>query len=207
MNSRHRTAIIGGPNGNVSSLGYQATSTSECGDRIQFAGTERQLTTVTVRMSDWTNFSDYQSMSPTGWTHPPTMTLCIVGADGTVGSAIHSTRVVANIPGHTFATGPNGTAFNVTFSFAGVIVPDEIIFGLAYNTQTYGAAPIGAGGPYNSLNFGLATVLPSIGTHYNSDSVYWNTAFAGFLTPGGPGVVYVFSEDTQLVALPPCRPL
>lgn len=185
--------------GNVASLGYQATSTSEFGDRIAFAGTDRQLTTVTVTMSDWAHFSDYPSMDPSGYTHPLTLNLYNVGGGGSVGSLIHSVTTVASIPWHV-PTVPhvyNGIAFNVTFDFSGVIVPDEIIFGLAYNTQSYGANPIGVNGPYNSLNFGLATFLPTVGTDFNSDSVYWNTSHQPFLTVGGPGVAGVFGEDTK----------
>jgi len=45
--------------GNLPSLGYQATQTTEFGDRIQFAGTARHLTTVTVTLSDWAKYSDW----------------------------------------------------------------------------------------------------------------------------------------------------
>lgn len=190
---------------NVVSLGYEATSTSEFGDRIAFAGTQRQLTAVTVTMSDWANYADYPSMSASGWTHPLTLNLYNVALGGTVGALIYSQTVNASIPWHDIlgATPLTGTAFNVVFTLPNVIVPDGIIFGLAYNTQHYGAAPIGTSGPYNSLNFGLSTVLPSVGTDFNTDSVFWNTSFAGFLTSGGPGVAGTFSEDT---AWSPYRP-
>src|ERR1700686_5275000 len=60
---------------NVPSLGYQATQTSEFGDLIQFAGTSRGLSQVTVGMSDWALASDYPSFpgssGPT-WNHPLT---------------------------------------------------------------------------------------------------------------------------------------
>jgi hypothetical protein len=32
-----------------------------------------------------------------------------------------------------------------------VTVPDDLVFGIAYDTQDYGSAPYGVAGPYNSL--------------------------------------------------------
>jgi hypothetical protein len=78
----------------------------------------------------------------------------------------------------------------------GITLPNEIVYGLAYNTQTHGYNPTGVAGPYNSLNFGLNTVAPSVGVDVNSDSVFWNTSFAGFYTDGGAGGVGTFRTDT-----------
>src|SRR6266850_8516216 len=83
---------------NVPSLGYQATQTSEFGDLIQFAGTDRSLTTVTLVMSDWALASTYSSMSAT-WNHPITLNLYNVdnsGANPAPGSLIATQT-------HTFA--------------------------------------------------------------------------------------------------------
>lgn len=41
------------------SLGFQATSTDEFGDHIQFAGTERKLGGVVVAMSSWACGNDF----------------------------------------------------------------------------------------------------------------------------------------------------
>ena len=48
----------------------------------------------------------------------------------------------------------NGYAFNLTFDLTGqnISAPDNMVFGIAYNTQSWGAAPIGTDGPYTSLN-------------------------------------------------------
>jgi hypothetical protein len=46
----------------------------------------------------------------------------------------------------------------VAFDFTGTTVPNSLIYGLAFNTETWGANPIGTSGPYNSLNFGLDDV-------------------------------------------------
>jgi hypothetical protein len=187
--------------GNVVSLGYQATSTAEFGNRIQFGPGGRMLTNATVTMSNWSLNSQYPMMSPAGWTHPLTLNLYNVNPDGTPGSLIHSSTVTADIPWRPEVFGFNGIAFNVDFELPNVVVPDEIIFGLAYNTQTHGYNPIGVAGPYNSLNFGLLDTAtfgpPSVGIDVNPDSLFWNTSFAGFYTDGGAGGVGVFREDTN----------
>src|SRR5262249_15145772 len=94
------------------------------------------------------------------------------------------------------ATGPNGTAFPVSFDFSGTTVPDSIIFGVAFNTQTWGYNPIGTPGPYISLNYGVATVPPSVGTDPNPDDEYWNTANANNYADGGTAGVGIFRQDT-----------
>ncbi|MBK9134291.1 MAG: hypothetical protein IPM15_08090 [Betaproteobacteria bacterium] len=71
----------------------------------------------------------------------------------------------------------NGFAFDVAFDFSGqgLLLPDEIVFGLAFNTQSYGSQPLGASGPYNSLNFGLSSAATA-GTDINTDGVFWTRA-------------------------------
>ena len=93
----------------------------------------------------------------------------------------------------------NGIASTVVFDFTsgGVILPDSIIYGLAYNTADYGAVPIHAPGPYNSLNFGLGTAGPSVGTDTFPTTAYWNTGYAPFYKDGGLGGVGIFRQDTN----------
>lgn len=197
------------------SLGYQATSASEFGDYVRFApGTSRELTNVTMTMVTWA----YQSMPEStgfgnalGYTVPMTLKLYNPGGAGntpSVGSVIATRAITAFIPwrpepsggacgGTTYDAGGtcyNGMATNVTFDFSGVIAPDEVIYGLAFNTETHGYSPTGIPGPYNSLNFGLNDITgPSVGTDMDSDSVYWNTSHQPFLTTGVAGT---FGPDT-----------
>jgi hypothetical protein len=195
---------------NVVSLGYQATSTSEFGDYIQFGTLSRDLTNVTVTMSNWALQSENIGFGTSaGYVVPLTLNLYNpVGAGSTpaTGSLIAARTVNALIPwrpeadvacGTGFLSGGNcynGLATNVTFDFSGVTVPDALIFGLAFNTQSYGASPTLANGPYNSLNFGFNTVSgPSVGVDVNPDAVQWNTSFGGFLTSGVAGT---FGPDT-----------
>ncbi len=72
---------------------------------------------------------------------------------------------------------------SLTFDFTGVGVPDEIIFGLAYNTSTYGYhRDRHSGPPYDSLNFALSSVPPLVGSQPLPDTAYWNATTAG-VTP------------------------
>jgi hypothetical protein len=90
----------------------------------------------------------------------------------------------------------SGLAFTVTFDFTGVSVPNQIIYGVAYHTQTWGYPPIGSPGPYVSLNFGLSSTAPSVGINPFPDTAYWNTQAASNYADGGAGGVGIFRRDT-----------
>jgi hypothetical protein len=181
---------------NVPSLGYQATQTSEFGDLIAFDGTGRQLDRVTVLLSDWALASTYGSSSPT-WDYPLTLNLYNVDnsrplpAPGLLIASVTQTFAIpwrpeadSTCPGGTAWRASNGNCYNglafaVSFDFTGVTVPDQIIYGLAYNTNTWGYDPTGQSGPFESLNFGLSTSAPTVGTNPFPDTAYWNTGTAG----------------------------
>jgi len=203
---------------NMPSLGYQATQTSEFGDLIQFGGGTRLLKQVTLVMSDWALASDYPafpgSTGPT-WNHPLTLNLYNVdnsGANPAPGALIATRTQISAIPWRPAAdpTCPGGTAwrasdgncynglaFKVSFNFTGTVVPNQIIYGVAFNTQTWGYAPIGAPGPYVSLNFGLSSQPPSVGSNPFPDTAYWNTQTAANYADGGAGGVGIFRRDTN----------
>lgn len=195
---------------NVASLGYQATSTQEFGNAINLGGSARQLTTVSVLMSNWALESTYEAVgTSTGYTHPLTFNIY-----DSLGSLLATDTINALIPWRpeadpTCAGGTawraqdgncyNGLATTVTFDFTSqnITLPDSLIFGLAFNTETHGYNPLGVAGPYNSLNFGLEGGSPTVGTLINPDSAYWNTSNAGFYTDGGAGGVSTFRQDTN----------
>lgn len=176
---------------NVVSLGYEANQIAEFGNAVAFGGTDRQLSSVTVLMSDWALASTYGSLNPT-WDYPLTLNLYNIdnsGASPEPGSLIASVTQTFAIPWRpeadvTCAGGTawraangscyNGFAFTVTFDFTGVTVPDQIIYGLAFNTTDYGSAPTGQLGPYDSLNFGLTTAAPATGSNPLAGTVYSN---------------------------------
>jgi hypothetical protein len=199
-------SILGPLPGNVPSLGYQATQTAEFGDLIQFAGTNRALSMVTLVMSDWALASDWPTFNtgPT-WNHPITLKLYNVdnsGPNPAPGTLIATRTATFPIPWRPVAdpTCPGGTAwragdgncysgfaFTITFDLTGTTVPNQIIYGVAYNTETWGANPIGTPGPYESLNYGLANRAPSVGSNPFPDTAYWNTETASNYTDGGTG--------------------
>jgi hypothetical protein len=195
---------------NVPSLGFQATQTSEFGELVQPAQTG-PLYAAHVLMSNWALESTYEPVGTSpGFNHPITMNLYNVGAGNSVGSLFATSTVNALIPwrpennpacpdGVAWMAPDNhcyhGLATVVDFQFNGETLPDQFIFGIVYNTQSYGPSPIGVDGPYNSLNVGLNTSLPSLGTNPLPDTAYWNTSTAGWYADGGAGGVGTFRQD------------
>lgn len=207
---------------NVASLGFQATSTSEFGDYVHLDGTDRVLDEVTVTMSDWALYADYSldaryATNTATWSHPITVNVYSshLGTNGAPDTLLASTTENVTIPWRpaadpTCAGGTawraadsncyNGIAFNAEFdlSDAGVTLPDDVIVGIAYNTQSYGAAPLGLPGPYNSLNVGVPTnQLVTVGTDDDTDAVFWSTSHGPFYADGGASGVGTFREDTN----------
>lgn len=204
---------------NVSSVGYQATQTSEFGNAVNLAGGARQLTSIDVVMSDWAKKSDWPSVgTSTGYFHLLTLNLYNVGPGGAVGSVVATDTINAFIPWRPettpacaandgYGTGgsdcSHGIASTVTFDFtsANVVLPDSLVFGLAFGTTNYGYALnpyLLQPGPYESLNFGVESLgSPTVGSDVYPGSVYWNTSTAGNYTDGGAGGVGVFRQDTN----------
>ncbi len=198
----------------LASLGYQATSTSEFGDLIQFAGTQRMISNVSVVMVDWALASDWPTYPAGGWMHPITLNVYAVdnsGANPAPGALVATRTQTFTVPWRPVADptcgdptqfrGSDGVchyglAFPITFDFNGTTVPDQIIFSIVFNTQTSGPAPIGSAGPYNLLNVGLTTTGPTTGTLPFPDTAYWNTTVPGNYTDGGVGGVGTFRRDT-----------
>lgn len=104
--------------GNVPSEAFEATSTSEFGGQVQFAGTARYNPDVTVLMSSW-------GCQTGGWTtdnctttpgatfsEPITLNIYNVNADNSPGSLVTTTTKTFNIPyrpsaDNTHCTGPD----------------------------------------------------------------------------------------------------
>jgi hypothetical protein len=205
---------------NVPSEAFEATSTSEFGQLIQFAGSgsSYNLESVTVVMSDWTYESQWAAdingttITSAGFYEPLTLNLYSVGPGDSVGVLIASETVDAFIPWRPEPSSGcasddpagvqgymvNGTCYHgslseVTFNLTGVTVPSEVIYSLEYNTTDFGPDPTGKSGPYESLNFALpitGTFVGSTGPTYLSSK--WNGAY----NDNGAGGVGSFREDT-----------
>lgn len=214
--------------GNVDSYGYEASGTSEFGDRVVFApATGRSLTTATVTMSSWGCQSGYwfsaDCVTAPGATfsHPVTLNIYNVAAGNQVGTLIGTVTQTFAFPYRPSAdnincTGTdmgkwydassntcfNGRASNISFNLSGLTVPNQVIFGIAYNTSHYGYSPLfvapcqaSAGGcGYDALNVGLAdpAVYLTVGSNPSPNDAYQYTIFSSCLN----GPIIPFGLDS-----------
>lgn len=91
----------------------------------------------------------------------------------------------------------HGRAFTIDFDFSSdnVVLPGEVIFGIAYNTSSYGTAPMGVVGPYDSLNLSLGNAIPTVGTDVEPKTLFYDTRTAGNYCDSGAGGVNIFRRD------------
>jgi hypothetical protein len=213
--------------GNLASLGYEATSTSEFGDRIKFSSNGgRSLISVTVTLSSWGcetgrwEDGDCSTTPGTTFSHPITLKLYNVNADGSVGSPIGGpVTQTFNIPYRPSADSRcsgdnagkwydasaahcyNGLATTITFPLNVNDIPDEVIFGIAYNTTHHGYSPVGesascftepGGCGYDSLNVALANDV-RFGENPAAEDAYLNSTWAGAYC--GAGTLGAFRLD------------
>lgn len=217
--------------GNLPSVGAEAYAFKELGDNITFVGTARSPKSATVTMSSWACQSgawfSADCVTAPGATYAIPITLNIYAAgDPTPGSMLASVTQTFSIPyrpstDNTNCTGGrwyqtssatcfNGLASNVTFDLTSlnVVLPNQVVYGITYNSTHFGPAPIGesaacytaSGGCfYDSLNIGLAPMV-SVGTKAFPDTLYWNNAYAANYCDGG--ITGVFRLDSP--AYPGC---
>jgi hypothetical protein len=103
----------------------------------------------------------------------------------------------------------NGFLNNIQFTFGHVNLPTNVIYGIAYNTSDWGAAPYGygpachsssAGCGYDSLNVGLSQQpsAPSVGSNTYPGTVYQNIVNSGYANnycDAGAAGINVFRID------------
>ena len=195
--------------GNVPSLGFEATSTSEFGGAVQLASPSQTTTKVSVTMSSWACQSggaeDGSCVSATGskFEWPVSLHIYALGAGGTIGTQVASLTKTFKMPyrpsaspkcsgnGGWFRMGNcfHGRLFKVNFVLKGVTIPSQAIVALAYNTSDYGAAPThcntGPGPcPYDSLNVGL-TGSPTVGTAPLPEDAFLSSTWGGAYCDNG----------------------
>lgn len=155
--------------GNVPSLGYEATSTSEFGDAVHLAYPGRKLGTVSVVMSSWgcedgSWTSGCVTTPGATFDHPLTLNLYALSGGG-VGALLASQTVTFTIPyrpsadpvncpgaptkwyNAADATCNNGLAVIVEWDFSddAITLPQNVVWTVAYDTTHYGVSPIGTG--------------------------------------------------------------
>ncbi len=208
------------PDTSYPSQPFQAQQVYEFGDLIQLGGTNRILDSVTVTLSDYAPYARYTSdirysENSVYWTHPITLNVynVVSGTPNTVGSLLGTVTQTINIPWRPVASDGcpvvygdvqwkdannvcrSGYAFNATFDLSSlnVTLPDNIIIGVAFNTQSYGQVPMTVDGPYNSLNVVVDNQTVNTGTD-NIDSAFLDSTWDGAYYSSG--TLGVFREDT-----------
>ena len=210
--------------GNVPSVGFEATQTSGFGDSVVLAtGTDRIGASADVVLSSWGcetgSWNGANCATTAGATFAHALTFSVYAASSAggapTGAALASWTQTFTIPfrpsadavncvgtnaGKWYSTAAatcfNGFATKVTFDLSTnpTVLPDNLVWTVAYNTTHYGASPIGesaacysssGGCGYDSLNVGAESFigLPDAGTDPSEDIVVRN----GVLESGWTG--------------------
>jgi hypothetical protein len=223
--------------GNLPSVGFQATSTAEFGGLVEFAGAARKEPTVTVVMSSWAcefgTGATCATASDAAFQQQITLDIYKVNATSNEpeGEPIATTRQTFEIPYRPSERkqcpetlegkgwGKEcflGKTHEITFHPTEVTLPAKAIIAVAYNTQSYGADPTGAEGPYNSLNVavtepktkeeeevGKGGVKPSVGTDPLPEYTYFNSTYGLMYGAEPHGAVGTFSLANEWTGYQP----
>jgi hypothetical protein len=241
--------------GNLPSQAFEATQTSEFGNRVRMTKNASPLSKVTVTMSSWGcqagTWHGPTDLPPTAacattpgatFNQPITLNLYHAPATGTIvpGSLILSVTKTFSIPyrpsadlvnctgaqlGEWFdgSTCFNGKAHNILFSLSTlrIALPQDFVFGIAYNTSDYGTTPqrpqpcnaTAQGCPYDSLNVALSQDPTDVtkGSDPDTGKVFMNaaagadycdngTAGSGFFRLDSPNVPSCWSVNGDSAA-------
>jgi hypothetical protein len=210
---------------NYSSLGYEATSTSEWGTQVNVGGSSWNLDSATVTMSTWAGRDDsafggpnYAAMgigNATGYNYTLTFNVyaAVAGGSITPGALLGYDTQTFHIPWRPVATGVDSTApyytvggnnyhgyaFNVTFDLSslGIVVPNQFVWTVSYNTADYGQMPNHIAGPWNSLNVGAEGIdPPSVGSYTNPDVTLLNSSWIGAYGDPSNGAGFLHTDPT-----------
>jgi hypothetical protein len=191
--------------GNVTAVGFEATQVDAIGDEIRLAPGNRKLKKVTVVMSSWACESGTWlagCATTKGSTFNETIKLTLYRVNtvdpNLPGAVLGSRKRTFAIPFRPSANPTNcsanperwysskddacynGKAFKIVFEFSGLKLPNELVYGVSYNTSTSGDQPHGTrscqstvpGCPDDSLNVGAEAGLPARGTDVNPDGIF-----------------------------------
>lgn len=199
--------------GNMVSMAFEATSTSEFGAQVEFAGTVRKDPTVTVVMSSWAcqNLQGGAACATAGgatFEWPITLNVYEVGAGNVPGAQIATQTATFKIPYRPSANTKkcsltaegvvgwgkecySGKTHRIVFHLTGVTLPAKAILSIAYDTSDYGYAP--THGPdigQNSMNVAVrepAESGPSVGGDPLPSGAYLNSLWSGAYCNGALG--------------------
>ena len=195
--------------GSLASYGMQAYQMKEFGQRLQLAGTARELSSIEVGFVDWAceNWASGANLCTTtpgaSFTVPITVNVYEAGPSAeTVGALVATTSRDVAVPFRPSASvecgdnrwSPNGGTdcfngyyFTSVFDFAGApILPDDVVVSVTYNTHTQGFTPTGVLGPVDSFNVAVSGTLGATGSVADpTTSVFVNSSTAAHYTPDG----------------------
>lgn len=221
--------------GNLPSIGFESTAFNEFGNAVSFKSqSEQSISKVIVTMSSWACASGnwYKSGTCTtpedaSFSQPITLNIYGPSADGVHPGAkfasITKTFDIKYRPSaSTRCTGGkwydedsqtcfNGLSQNITFDVENVKVKGSAIFGITYNTTSYGYSPIGStapcfstlqGCPYDSLNVAVSLdpTNVSVGSSVDPGKLWLASASGGQYADGGSAGVGAFRLDSPNVA-------
>lgn len=175
---------------------------------------------MAVTLSSWArvqgSWTTGDCSTPTGSTFSQPITLNIYGPSTdsglTHGALIASSTQTFAIPyrpsastkctdGRWYSSGTktcfNGLANNVTFSFSGVTLPDQVVYGIVYNTRDFGPNPTGVSGPSDSLNIALSSDGDVSAGSSVSGTVWQNSANGGVYCDSGAAGTGTFRADSD----------
>lgn len=183
-NSVIYSSLVSSPlHGNMPSFGAEAYAFNEFGNAVTFSASQnRSLSSAVVTMSSWGCQSGHWNtgncLTTKGATFSTPITFSVYDADKTLIASATQTFAIPYRPSASTKCGDgrwydnalkscfNGFATNITFSFSGQTLPNNVFFGIAYNTTHYGDSPIGesascftssGGCGYDSLNIAMST--------------------------------------------------
>lgn len=194
--------------GSLSAENYQASRIAELGQKITLNGSARTLNSITICLVTWGYQSKYGLLDAT-WNCDVTLNLYAVNeSDNTIpGQQLLSITKPFAINwrpepdascGDTRWLAPegckNGQAFTIDLdTLETITLPDELIFGIAFNTQNGGANPIGAVTPSNDLAFAVNFDGTGIGS---APAERWmNSSEPTVYADGGVAGVGIFRKD------------
>jgi hypothetical protein len=203
--------------GNLPSVPFEASSSSEFGGQVGFASPQaRYGKDVIITMSSWAcenlqSGANCHTTPKATFNWPITLSIYNVGAGEEPGAQIFTLTQTATIPYRPSANShlctPNvegnvgwgascfhGKAFKVHFPLGGLKLPDKAIISVAYNTTDYGYEPT-HGSPPNigadSLNVAVVKPPPAVGTNPLPEDGYVNSLWPFMY--GGLGTLGTFS--------------
>ena len=219
------SSIVSPAPGNLPSAGAQASGFRELGDEVTFNQPVAALSSVTVQMSSWTCqqgiFYNNDCLTSPGATFawPITLHIYAAGPNGTAGPLLQSRTQTFSVPyrpstsplcangGWHSSTGcVNGFLAPITFDLSGqrIPLPRTVIYGISYNTTSYGPNPIGtgasclateAGCPYDGLNIGFSSSVTT-GSKPYPGTVVQNSPLGYEYCDGGAAGVGVMRVDS-----------